>query len=236
MVVEEDAKILGRLTAGENVRISRGAILYGPISLGDGAYVGPYAILGHPDRRELARLTSKEVSDASLYRDDARESFVGSEAIIRGGTILYSNVRLGERVAVGHHSLIREKVTIGDGSMVGTNVVIDGSCVIGRNVSIQTGVYISTYSTIKDDVFLGPNCVLLNDRYLARKKMKLLGPTIERGASVGGNATILDSVKIGEGAAVGAGAVVLEDVEPGVIVVGVPARPLKRVPEDWRIT
>ena len=58
------------------------------------------------------------------------------------------------------------------------------------------------------------------------------GPTIRRGARVGGAAVLLPGIEVGEEAFVGAGAVVLRDVEPGTVVVGNPARPIRQVPED----
>jgi acetyltransferase-like isoleucine patch superfamily enzyme len=58
------------------------------------------------------------------------------------------------------------------------------------------------------------------------------GPTIRRGARIGGGAVLCPGVEIGEEAFVGAGAVVVEDVPPGVVVVGNPARILRDVPPD----
>jgi acetyltransferase-like isoleucine patch superfamily enzyme len=58
------------------------------------------------------------------------------------------------------------------------------------------------------------------------------GPTIRRGARVGGGAVLCPGVEIGEEAYVGAGAVVVGDVPPRVIVVGNPARVLRDVPSE----
>ena len=58
------------------------------------------------------------------------------------------------------------------------------------------------------------------------------GPTIRRGARIGGGAIICPAVEIGEEAFVGAGAVVTKDVPPRKVVVGNPARVLRDVPED----
>jgi acetyltransferase-like isoleucine patch superfamily enzyme len=57
------------------------------------------------------------------------------------------------------------------------------------------------------------------------------GPTIRRGAQIGVNVTLLPFVEIGEGALVGAGSVVTRDVPPGVVVVGNPAKGVRRVEE-----
>jgi len=218
------------VTLERGVRIGSFCTLLGPIRISQGSYVGEDCIIGHPDRREL---TSLMESGRQEPRSE-RMVTIGERSIIWGGATIYARVTLGSRVRVGHRALIREDVTVGEDTLIGTNVVIDGSCRIGSRVSIQTGAYISTNTTIEDEVFLGPCCVLLNDRFLARKKAALVGPKIEKGASIGGNATILGNVTIGRGAAVGAGAVVLQDVEPWTIVAGVPARFLKPVPEDWR--
>ena len=62
---------------------------------------------------------------------------------------------------------------------------------------------------------------------------ELFGPTIEEGASVGANATVLPGVTVGEGAFVAAGAVVTGDVPPGTLALGVPAR-TRPLPEELR--
>jgi acetyltransferase-like isoleucine patch superfamily enzyme len=58
------------------------------------------------------------------------------------------------------------------------------------------------------------------------------GPTIRRGARIGGGAVLLPGIEVGEEAFVGAGAVVLRDVPPRAVVVGNPARQIRSVPDD----
>jgi acetyltransferase-like isoleucine patch superfamily enzyme len=58
------------------------------------------------------------------------------------------------------------------------------------------------------------------------------GPTIRRGARVGGGSVLLPGIEIGEEAFVGAGAVVLRDVPPRAVVVGSPARQIREVPHE----
>jgi UDP-2-acetamido-3-amino-2,3-dideoxy-glucuronate N-acetyltransferase len=65
-----------------------------------------------------------------------------------------------------------------------------------------------------------------------RRKELMKGPTIRRGARVGGGAILCPGIEVGEEGFVGAGAVVTKDVAPRTVVVGNPARPLREVAED----
>jgi acetyltransferase-like isoleucine patch superfamily enzyme len=160
--------------------------------------------------------------------DDPRQTVVGDDARIRSGTIIYSDVDIGDGFVTGHDALVREGTRIGDNVVVGTKTVIDGTSVIGSNVSLQSRVYVPTNTHIGNNVFVGPGAVLTNDPYPVRQDVEMTGPTLEDGASIGGNATILPDVTIGEDAFVAAGAVVTEDVPPETLAVGTPAehRPL----------
>ena len=151
---------------------------------------------------------------------------IGDNALIRSGSIIYSNVKIGNGLKTGHSVLIRENSEVGDNVLIGTDSVLDGNCKVGNNVSVQTNAYITAYVTIEDDVFIGPRVVTTNDKFMSYGA-KLIGPTIKRGARIGANATILPGVVIGEGAIVGSGAVVTRDVPARATVVGNPARILK---------
>ncbi len=187
--------------------VSKRAILYGKVNLGAGAVVEENVILGN---REDGVVT------------------IGANSLIRSGTVIYSNVKIGKNLKTGHHVLIRENTEIGNDVLVGTNSVVDGNCKIGNNVSIQTSAYITAYTVIEDDVFLGPCSVTTNDKYM-RVGAELKGPIIRKRARIGANSTILPGIVIGEGAIVAAGAVVTKDVTSGDIVIGNPARSKKNV-------
>lgn len=208
-------------------------IFYGPADIGAGTYVGPNSVIGFPSRLELAEISHMGSRAPRLEGD--KYTRVGRNCVVRSNCVIYSDTNVGESVRFGHNVMLREDVSVGAESLIGTGVVVDGSCRLGRNVSVQTGVYISTNSVVEDCVFLGPRCVLINDRYVMQRDVKLVGPTICRGASVGANATVFPGVTVGPGAVVGAGAVVMDDVAPRTIVAGVPARKLKDIPQDWHI-
>jgi acetyltransferase-like isoleucine patch superfamily enzyme len=158
------------------------------------------------------------------YRDDSRPPVLGSDPVIRPGTIVYDDVVIGDRFRTGHFALVRERTEIGDDVLVGTKTVVDGETTIGDDVSLQTGVYVPARTTVGDNVFVGPNAVLTNDPYPLRREEALEGPTLEAHVSVGANATILPGVTVGRGSFVAAGAVVADDVPAETLAVGVPAR------------
>ena len=98
---------------------------------------------------------------------------------------------------------------------------------------IQAEAYITAYSTLEDNVFIAPCVVTTNDNFMGRTEKRhalIKGPTIRRGARVGGGAVLCPGVEIGEEAFVGAGAVVTKDVPPRAVVVGNPARRAPRRP------
>ena len=108
--------------------------------------------------------------------------------------------------------------TIGEGTKVGEFVDIAG--IVGKNCKIQSFVFIPKGVTIEDNCFIGPSVTFTNDKYPPSGKVY---PTIIRkGASIGGNATILPGIEIGESAMIGAGAVITKNVPPNETWIGNP--------------
>ena len=134
--------------------------------------------------------------------------------------------------AIGEGSRVWQFVVIMKGAQIGRNcnicahTLIEGDVVLGDNVTVKSGVYLWDGTRIADDVFIGPNATFTNDA-MPRSKVypeQFNGITLERGASIGANATLLPGVVVGEYAMVGAGAVVTKDVPPYAVVVGNPAK------------
>jgi len=192
---------------------------YGDVELDEGHDIQPNVILGTPVQKQ------KSSSDSL--------TIIGKNAILRSGTVIYSNVKIGDNFKTGHGVLVREHTTIGDNVLVGSNSIIENKCKIGNNVSVQSNVYIPTNTTIGDNVFLGPNACLTNDKYPVRKKAELIGPILEKGVTIGANSTILPGVRIGEGSIVAAGSVVTKDVSPWKLSIGSPAKE-RNLPEELR--
>jgi acetyltransferase-like isoleucine patch superfamily enzyme len=234
--IHENAFIDSNTVVGKGVKIerdvyiSKGVKIYGNALIQEGTYIGENCIIGHPQRSDLSKVI-EEKKEITEYQSPLIT--IGRDCTIRAGTIIYSEVNLGYKCQTGHNVMIREKTTIGSNTLIGTNTVIDGNVNIGEEVSIQTGVYIPLFSTIGNNVFMGPFSKLTNDKYMMRKEFALIGPNIEDNVSLGANSVILPGITLKKGTMVGAGSVVTKSTEENDIVVGNPAKLLKKKPTDW---
>ena len=202
------------------------AIVYPGTVLGEGVKVLENAVVGKQPSLS-PRSTAK--------REPLPPTTIGDGTIVSTGAIVFAGSQIGARVILGDQSCIRERVTIGDDVVVGRGSLVENDTTIGDMKKIQAEAYITAYSTLEDNVFIAPCVVTTNDNFMGRteKRHELIkGPTIRRGARVGGGAILCPAVEIGEEAFVGAGAVVTKDVPPKKVVVGSPARELRDVPDE----
>ena len=172
---------------------------------------------------------------STAKREELPPSVIGEGTIVSTGAIVFAGTRIGARVILGDQSCIRERVVVGDDVVVGRGSLIENDTTVGAMTKIQADAYITAYSTIEEHVFVAPCVVTTNDNFMGRTERRhalTKGPTIRRGARVGGGAVLCPGVEIGEEAFVGAGAVVTKDVPPRTIAVGNPARTLREVPAD----
>lgn len=108
---------------------------------------------------------------------------------------------------------------------MGVNSIINYDCIMLNNAMVKLG----------DNVLVGPKVSFYTAMHPIDAKQReqwlvYAKPiTVEDNVWIGGSATILGGVIIGKNAIVGAGAVVTKDVEPNTIVVGNPARVLRKI-------
>lgn len=136
-------------------------------------------------------------------------------------------VTIGKGSTIWHFSHVMSGAVIGENCNLGQNVVISPGAVLGRGVKVQNNVSVYTGVVCEEDVFLGPSCVftnVINPRSFIERKEEFKETRIEKGASIGANATIVCGNQIGRYALIGAGSVVVKDVEPYALMVGNPAR------------
>lgn len=214
-----------KIITGENVYIHESIKYYGINYIGRDTMIMENVILGYPTTDIFFKIRDKKQKIEKLKYEGCK---IGNNSILRSGVTIYKDTILGDDVRTGHNVLVRENCEIGNNVLLGTNVVVDNNTKIGSFVSIQSSVYIPTGTIIEDYVFLGPNCVLLNDKYpIRQRKVSLKAPIIKKGATIGGNATLLPGIQIGEGALVSASAVVTKNVPAWHLAIGAPARFIK---------
>jgi UDP-2-acetamido-3-amino-2,3-dideoxy-glucuronate N-acetyltransferase len=146
--------------------------------------------------------------------------------------LLDDGATVGENTKIWAFSHIMAGAVLGKNCVIGEGVHIGNNVVIGDNVKIQNHSIIYEGVTIEDNVFIGPNVVTTNDiRPIAQGAWedRFRKTLFKNGCSVGANSTIVCGNVVGEGALIGAGSVVTKDVEPQTVVVGNPAKFLRRV-------
>ena len=148
-------------------------------------------------------------------------------ACIDASAIVDQGASLGEGTRVWHFSHVCGGARIGANCSLGQNVFVGNDVQIGARVKIQNNVSVYDAVTIEDDVFCGPSMVftnVYNPRAAVIRKDEYRRTLVQRGATIGANATIVCGVTIGQHAFIGAGAVVTRDVPAFALMIGVPAR------------
>lgn len=144
------------------------------------------------------------------------------------------STNLGEGTRVWQFSVVLPGATLGDECNICSHCFVENDVVIGNRVTVKCGVQLWDGIRIEDDAFIGPNVTFTNDRFPRSRQYpeRFAQTVVKRGASIGGGATLLPGITIGQDAMVGAGSVVTSDVPPGAVVVGNPARVLRDVDKD----
>jgi len=194
--------------------ISKTAIIYPGVELGDNIVIEDFCIIG---------LTYKGI------RNDL--TLIGDNSVIRAGTYIYAGNTIGNNFQTGNKANIRELNHIGNNVSVGTLSVIEHHVTIKSLVRIHSQVFVPEYSILEEKCWLGPNVVVTNARYPKHLNVKeeLLGVRVGSNAKIGANTTLLPGVTIGSNSLIGAGSIVTKDIPCNVIAAGGPARVFRKV-------
>ncbi|MFC1665297.1 WxcM-like domain-containing protein [Pseudomonadota bacterium] len=155
-----------------------------------------------------------------------------SKSFIHKTAICETN-NIGKNTRIWAFVHILPRAVIGNNCNICDHVFIENDVVIGDNSTIKSGVQLWDGVTIKDNVFVGPNASFTNDKYPKSKQYSKVGlrTTIQTGATIGANATILPGLTVGQCSMVGAGAVVTRSVPDFAVVTGNPAKIIDYVGE-----
>jgi acetyltransferase-like isoleucine patch superfamily enzyme len=225
--------MLGRdVELGSDLELGSGVVIHSGCIVRDGCEIQDGAVLGKRPR----------VGPRSTSGGGSIEALVLEEgAVICAGAVVYAGARVGERAIVGDQAQVRERVSVGAESVIGRGTGIENDVTIGTGVRVQSNCFFPAHTLFEDDVFVGPAVVAANDNTMGRhdRDETCRGPTLRRACRVGIGAVLLPGVEIGPEAFIAAGAVVCDDVPARAVMVGVPARFVREVPEEdlwerWR--
>jgi bifunctional UDP-N-acetylglucosamine pyrophosphorylase/glucosamine-1-phosphate N-acetyltransferase len=195
------------------------------------------------------------VDPASTYIEPGVK--IGRDTVIWPNTYLRGTTVIGEGCVIGPNTIAQD-TTVGDfceilaavmdGAMVEDNVGIGPFARLRKGAHLCKGVHMGNFGEIKDST-LGPGTKMGHFSYIGnatigedvnigagtvtcnydgvRKNLTVIG----EGVFIGSDTMLVAPVKLGAHSRTGAGAVVTKDVEPDTLVVGVPARPIKKLNE-----
>ncbi|MCX6826409.1 MAG: DapH/DapD/GlmU-related protein [candidate division Zixibacteria bacterium] len=218
---------------GENVVIGKGCFIGNNVVFHKSAKIGDNVRID--DGAVIGKFPMKAANSATTKEQELPPAEIGSDCIVGTNVVVYRGCKIGKKVLIADLSTVRENVTIGDFTIIGRGVAIENFCKIGRYCKLETNVYITAHSELEDRVFVAPCVATSNDNFVGRTEERFKhfkGVTIKKGGRIGVNATILPGKIIGPDGLIAAGAVLTQDCPAKKIMTGVPAKPMRDVPEE----
>src|SRR6185503_8295205 len=114
--------------------------------------------------------------------------------------IVDAGATIGDASRIWHWAHVCAGAVVGARCSLGQNVFVANKVVIGDNVKIQNNVSVYDDVTLEDDVFCGPSMVftnVANPRSHVPRKNEFKATLVQRGATVGANATIVCGHTVG---------------------------------------
>lgn len=197
-----NSSISPKAKIGKNVQIGAFTTIGDNVEIGDDSVIGSYCYIGHPAGGEWAGKTLK----------------IGKGAIIRSHTIMYEGSEFGERLRVGHSSMIREATKAGVNFQIGSFNDIEGHCEVGDYVRFHSNVHIGQCSKVGNFVWIFPYVVLTNDPL--PPSGLAAGVVVEDGATICTSSVVLPGTHVGRGVFIGALSRAKGNIPAGAIVLG----------------
>jgi len=175
------------------------------------------------------------ISDMRYVSEEAK---IGKGTIIHVGAVIEEGCIVGERCRIGYHAVLRRGTIIGDKSVFSHHSVSEGNNIIGSNTVIHAQCHITEGAKIEDWVFIAPFFCGANTRNIVHGrdfKLEKIGYKIGFGARIGIGVLVAPGIRIGREALVDMGSLVTRDVPDYTHVRGVPAKPIREIPENERL-
>jgi len=162
-----------------------------------------------------------EIGDGCEIRPGTRivNSKIGRGVEIRDNCLIIDS-QIADAAKVGPMAHLRGHADIGPDARIGNFVEVKNSR-IGRGTKASHLTYLGD-ATIGEETNIGAGTITCNYDGV-RKNETHIGDNVK----IGSDTMLVAPVTVGDGAVTGAGSVVTKDVEPGKLVVGAPARPIR---------
>ena len=222
-------------------------------------YVKPYAATGVSDKAVLGQHVvigpDPSIHPYAVVADDARIGsrvtlypgvYIGQGSSVGDDCIIYPNVSIREGITIGSRVIIHSGTVIGSdgysfvtdggkhhkipqvgGVLIADDVEIGANCTIDRatlgNTVIKQGSKLDNMVHIAHNVTIGEHCLLAGQVGIAGSA------TLGNYVVFGGQAGVADHTIVGDRVMAGGKAVIARDVEPGQVIAGFNAMPIR----DW---
>lgn len=216
VTIKNGVQIGNNVVIEDDVFIDYNTIIRDNVCIGKGSYIGANCVLGEYLADFFKERMEKE-----------HPLIIGSNAIIRSGTILYGDCNIGDDFQTGHHVTIRENTQIGSHVSVGTLSDVQGRSAIGNYVRIHSNVFVAPDAKLEDYVWVFPHVVITNDPTPPSNIMR--GVTVKSFAIVAAGSVLMPGITVEGDSLIAAGAVVTKDVHAGDVVAGNPAKIVKKI-------
>ena len=133
--------------------------------------------------------------------------------------------KVGDNTLIWQYCVVLKGAKIGSHTNINCNVFIENDVVIGDHVTVKPGVQLWDGLRVDNYVFIGPNVTFTNDATPRSKQYpdQFSKTSIQEGASIGANATILSGITVGCYSMIGAGSVLTKSTDPFTLWYGNPA-------------
>jgi acetyltransferase-like isoleucine patch superfamily enzyme len=219
VVIMEDVEI------GKDCNIGNNVVVYPKVRIGDHVTIYDNAVIG--------RLPQSAGNTSRQLIEDYLPLVIGDRSVIGASAVLYSGTSIANHVLICDLSSVRESCEIAEYVVLGRGVMVQPNTKIGARTRIMDMCHLPGDMTIEEDVFFSAMVGAASENSLGRAadegQLRRGGPHVKRGAYIGVGAMLLPQTIVGEHAVVAAGAVVTRDVPESSLVMGVPARVMRRV-------
>ena len=217
VVIRLGAKIGDKVIIHPNVIVESGCEISTGTEIFPGSHIGK--------RPRGAGATAREIR----YQEKVE---VGENCSIGPNAVIFYDVEIGKNNLIADGASIREKSKIGDFCIIGRYVTLNYNVKVGNNSRIMDLTHITGNCIIGNNVFVSIHVSTVNDNIVIKREYeeeRIVGPTFQDNCTVGAGAIILPGIIISENAMVGAGSVVTKSVEENTVVMGIPAKFIRKV-------